>query len=386
MTVSQGSDHGPGAPDAPAPMHGGNEYPLLDIPFSVMIEGRRYAGEGLSMVGAEVTGLVDPALDGSTGIARLLFDFPGYQLALTPSVLIRVVDSNRMELAFTEPTGEHAPQLRQVLGDYISGDITASGSVIRAGAFAETRGVKAPAPKPTFGQRLRGGVGSVPVIGATIALVATAVGLAQSKLLTTAIPAPGRVIPDGQTMRATADGQITYVDLEAPEGEVLYSIDSVDGETLSIAMPCDCNAYGTGVAEGSTVLAGEPVVAVAPQDAQMVVEAQLPQELLFRIQRAGGVGVELSGGGEFEARLDESFRPPGIEAADEPERAILRPEIELEPEAMGQVAALTVRWDALAGFEPVIDAFDRIGAEVSRQYTQNIRPLLADISETVGDQ
>ncbi|MHA6345149.1 hypothetical protein [Roseivivax sp. CAU 1761] len=384
MTLPQGSDPAADAAERPAPLHGGNEYPMLDIPFSVTVEGRRYAGEGLSMVGAEVGGLIDPALHDGEGIARLIFDFPGYQLVLTPSVRVHVLSDNRMHLAFTEPTGEHAPQLRQVLGDYISGDLTASGSVIRAGAFAETRGAKSPAPKPTFGQRFRSGVGSLLVLGATAALIAIAVGMAQSQLFTTAIAAPGRVIPQGQTMRATADGQITFLDLEAPQGEVLYAIDTVDGETLSVAMPCDCTGRPVGVEEGSTVLAGEPVVAVADPDAPLMVEARLPQELLFQVQRAGRVDVELSGGASFSARLDESFRPPGALEVDAPVRALLEPATALPDDAVGQVAALTVPRDPLAPFGPVIAAGETIGDTAEAQWTRNIRPLLAGDTQTDG--
>ena len=70
---------------------------------------------------------------------------------------------------------------------------------------------------------------------------------------------------------------------------VIDGIDNVGGETLSVAMPCDCVATPVSVAEGSTVLAGEPLVALADAEAPMVIEASLPQELLFEIQRAGTV-------------------------------------------------------------------------------------------------
>ncbi len=46
----------------PAFLGGGNEHPLIDIPFSVTVDGRQYAGQGISLLEAHVVGLADPAL------------------------------------------------------------------------------------------------------------------------------------------------------------------------------------------------------------------------------------------------------------------------------------------------------------------------------------
>ena len=42
----------------------------------------------------------------------------------------------------------------------------------------------------------------------------------------------------------------------ATRGEVLYTLQSVSGTTLSVNMPCDCRILPTRAGEGSTVMAG----------------------------------------------------------------------------------------------------------------------------------
>ncbi|SHJ01538.1 HlyD family secretion protein [Palleronia salina] len=336
------------APDtSPAPLSAGNEHPLIDIPFTAVIDGRRYSGGGLSMTTAQVTGLIDRGIDGTQNIVRLIFDFPGFQLALSPAAQVRVIDDNTGVLVFSEPTGDHSAQLRQVLNDYISGDLTSSGRLIRSGALAQPKNGGSGAPgKPTIGQRVRSGAATLVVLALTVALIALAVSLMQARLFTTDIAAPGRVVPEGQTIRATADGQISFIDAEAQAGDVLFALDTVDGETLSIAMPIDGVAQPISVTEGSTVLAGEPLFAVSPDDAALTIEARLPQELLFEVQQTGGVDVTLPGGAEFRATLAEGFRAPGAVGSDGLVRTNLVPSIDLPDGTAGQVAALSVTRDA----------------------------------------
>jgi hypothetical protein len=71
-----------------------------------------------------------------------------------------------------------------------------------------------------------------------------------------------------------ADGQITYLDTAAPQGEVAFAIATTSGETLSIAMPCDCEALPAGIVEGSTVLAGEPVLTLV--EGEQPLRSKLP--------------------------------------------------------------------------------------------------------------
>ncbi|OWY07915.1 hypothetical protein B6V74_15155 [Thioclava sp. F42-5] len=361
------------APDtSPAPLSAGNEHPLIDIPFSAVIDGRRYAGDGLSLTEAQVSGLIDRRIDGTEKIVHLIFDFPGFQVALVPTARVMVEGDNSSVLVFTEPTGDHSPQLRQILNDYISGDLTSSGGLIRSGSLAQPKGGTGAAPKPGFRKRLRSAFGTLVVLALSVALIALAVSLMQARLFTTDIAAPGRVVAQGQTIRATADGQISFINPDAGPGDVLFALDTVDGETLSIAMPTKGTVHPISVAEGSTVLAGEPLFEISAPDAPLVIEARLPQELLFEVQQTGGVNVTLPDGTEFRATLGDGFRAPGAVGSDGLVRANLVPSIDLSPDEAGQVAALSVSRDAF-GVDWGSLSRDALGE--ARAFTRSIKAI-----------
>lgn len=329
-----------GRPRSPAPLQAGNEHPLLHLPFGAVIEGRRYRGEGISLVEARVGGLIDPVLDGSEHVVRLVFDFPGFQIALTPMARIEVVNAGEMHLVFSDPAGEHHGQLRRILNDWISGDVTTTGELIHstspdAGRTARQR------PRRGIGGWLRSLVGALVVLGLSVALIALAASLVGARVLTQDLPSTGRIVPAGQVLRATADGQIAYLDLDAPQGEVLYAIDTSGGETLSVAAPCDCEVRAMGLSEGSTVLAGEPVVTVSDEAAPAIVEARLPERAIFAIQRAGAVEVTLPDGSSFGATVES------IGARDRDGNADVRlsPAVALPDAALGRMARLSISKD-----------------------------------------
>ena len=396
MSTTEPSTLDAGEPPRPAPHHDGNEYPLLDMPFTATIAGRRHSGEALSLVEARVSGLIDRSLDGAEQLVRLTFDFPGFELTLTPSARISVEDNSHVALYFTDPAGAHHAQLRKVLNDYISGDLTSADGIIRSGSLAQGPKSKTPPPPRSAMQRMRAGLAGVSVIALTVGLVALAAVLVQNRLFTSEIAQPGRIVPQGETLRATADGQISYLDMAAGEGEVLYAVDTTGGETLSVAMPCDCAATPVSVREGSTVLAGEPIVALSEAGSTPVIEAQLPQGLLFDIQSSGIVDVRLPGGQSFEARLADTFRVPGAGEAGDSVRAVLIPEIELTEQALGQVASLSVSRDAAAPLRPVLAAAGTAGREGARLVTatrdqsarlwqERVAPLFNDNETQMGE-
>ena len=46
----------------PVNLHRGNDHPVIDLPFTAVIDGRQFRGRGLSLVAAYVAGLMDPAV------------------------------------------------------------------------------------------------------------------------------------------------------------------------------------------------------------------------------------------------------------------------------------------------------------------------------------
>lgn len=363
---------------SPAPLSAGNEHPLIGIPFNAWIDGRCYTGNGLSLTRAQLSGLVDPKIDGADRIVRLIFGFPGFEVILSPVAQVLVVDDTACELVFFEPTGSHSGQLRQILNDFISGDLTSSGGLIRSGSLGQIQGKGAPAPQRGFGRGLQRVVSTLAVVALTTVLIVMSANLMQTRLFTTDIAAPGRVVPVGQTLRATTDGQITFIDLEARAGDVLFALDTVDGETLSVAMPCDCYAAPISVAVGSTVLAGEPLFAVSAEDAQLVIEARLPQELLFEVQQTGGVDVELPGGETFRATLGAGFRAPGAVASDGLVPTTLVPSLDLLPDMDGQVAALSVRR------MPFGTEWNGLGTEARAFRDNSLSPFFQSLANLIG--
>jgi len=343
----------------PAFLGEGNEHPLIDIPFSVYVDGRQYSGEGLSLVEAHVKGLMDPALENQERLVRLSFDFGGFAVSLHPKVLIHRDSPQRLVLRFTEPTGDHLPQLRRILNDYISGDLTSLGTVIRTGntVASKAAGVRVGQASPLAAMRRI--LGSLAVLALALLLIGTAGVLMGQRLLVTRLEAPAQITVAGDTLRAVADGQVSYFDPEAPEGEVVFAIATTSGETLSIAMPCDCDVIPAGVAEGSTVLAGEPILTLVQGVSATVVEAAVPVANLFALQEAGGAEIRLADGSKIFGRLD---RQGPATTGEDFVQVRLVPETPIAPEMAGQAVELRIRRDAGSLFERLSDGWTSLSA------------------------
>lgn len=312
MPPAEDGLHNRGEPPAPAPAgpdgpgrawSGAGEHPLVTIPFTAFIDGRKFLGQGLSLVEAHVTGLADPALEGQERLVRLSFEFQGFSVSLNPKMRIERLSSRQLVLHFAEPAGPHLPQLRHILNEFIAGDLTAIGSVIRAGTLGGAAGGGAGTVRRGFGRRLVSAAGTLLTLAAMLALVGLAWLLIENRLLVTDFASPGRVVEEGRTLRAVADGQIAFLDTGAAPGDVVLAIAATSGETLSLAMPCDCTVRTIGVAEGSTVLSGEPVLRLAEPGAATVIEAEVPARDALAVEAAGGAQFRVPGGAWHEAAL-----------------------------------------------------------------------------------
>ncbi len=318
------------------------DHPLMDIPFMVGIDGRQYRGMRLSLVMAEIGGLMDPALENATRLMRLVFPFNGFSVTLGVLGQIKHVDREKglATVTFTDPGGEHLPQMRHILNSYIAGDLVALGGVIGVGSTLPSPAARAAnaasAPKKTL-SRL---IGSAGMILATALLLGGAGILAYNRIFTQHIATPARVIQDGMTLGAIAAGQLDYVNLEASEGEVAFSIRTTSGDLLSIAMPCTCDAKLLGSSVGATVQAGDAVMSVSEPNAPLIVTTEVTPEELLELAFADHVAIRFADGTSIRARAETETLRSQSGAALVPVRLI--PDTALSADRAGQLGELTI--------------------------------------------
>ena len=285
-----------------------SDHPMMDIPFMVGIDGRQYRGIRLSLVMAEISGLMDPNLENATRLMRLVFPFNGFSVTIGVLGLIRHVDRDKglASVSFVDPGGEHLPQMRHIMNSYIAGDLVALGGVIAVGSTLPSPAARAAkiadARKLTIPRLL----GTAGMILATILLLGSAGSLAYSRIFTQHIAAPGHALKDGMTLSAISAGQIDYINVNAGEGEVAFSIRTTTGTMLSIAMPCACDAELQGATVGATVQAGDAVMTVAQPDAKLIVNAEVTSEELLELAFADYVNVTFPDGVTIKAKADTS--------------------------------------------------------------------------------
>jgi mannuronan synthase len=325
--------------------HALTDHPLIAMPYMAEIDGRQYRGEGLSLVRAQVTGLMDPALNGAARLARLLFSFHGFTIAISASCRITDIDgaSGQAVLVFEDPTGAHLPQLRHLINSYIAGDLVTMGQVLGvAGSEAGRRpksGTRVDDDRKWTPGRL---VGTVAMAGLSLALVAAVANMAYLRFYTQPLDRPALVLPEGQMLTALASGQIDYLNPDARMGEVVYSIRSSAGPILSVAMPCDCVASLAGPGAGATVMAGEPVLLAHPKGAPLVLQTTVPANSLFDLVSAQRVEVLFADGQTAMAGLKQNSVVP-VNGSSELEVSVtLIPDTPLANDRQGQMAQMVI--------------------------------------------
>ena len=318
------------------------DHPMMDVPFMVGIDGRQYRGMRLSLAMAEIGGLMDPSLENATRLMRLVFPFHGFSVTLGVLGLIKHVDRDKglASVTFVDPGGEHLPQMRHILNSYIAGDLVALGGVIGVGSTLPSpakRAANAAAARKLTLPRIFGTAG---MALATVLLLGGASMLAYSRIFTQPIATPGRAMQDGMTLGAIAAGQLDYVNLEASEGEVAFSIRTITGDLLSIAMPCTCTATLQGTAVGATVQSGDAVLTVSAPDAPLVVTTQVTSDELLQLAFADHVNIRFADGKTIRARAEtQGLRGQSGDAL-VPVRLI--PETTLPISRAGQLGAVTI--------------------------------------------
>ncbi len=281
----------------PITLPAGNDHPVVDIPFTAIIDGRQFRGRGLSLVAAYVSGLMDPQVLNATRIVRLIFQFDGFLVTLVVDAEVRehTASSGEAELIFTHPTGPHLPQLRHVLNAFIAGDLVGLGQAIGVAGTAAPRASK-PGTLVSSRMSLRRVAGGFGIVLLTAGLIGIAGTLTYQRMFVTLVPTLGTVVTTGEVMRATTTGQIVFLDLAAGEGEVAVAIQAASGDVQSLVMPCDCIVTAEGLGEGSTVLIGEPLLQLIAETDQTVVAAIIPPDMLFDLGQAERVDLTFPDG------------------------------------------------------------------------------------------
>lgn len=345
---------------------GSGEHPVIRLPFSVLINGRSYVGTGLSIVGAQATGLAEPHLDGKVHFAILVFNFPGYAISLPVQAAISAgnPEAGTVSLRFVEPTGPHLPQLRYVLNSFVAGELASIDGTLRA-TDRGSSGAKpaARANRVSFLGSVGGAIRWVVLLALALGLLAFVGSRLYERLFVMPLPGLSSIALAGTSLRAISSGQIDYVNPAAKSGEVAFAIRTNSGDTLAISMPCDCVVAPGHAVGGATVLAGEAIMTVAAPDAPVVISTQLDDHAL-RMLAAGAIAdVQLPNGSVVAAGLDSSALP-GILRSATPGMAIpanLVPSTPLAADAVGTPVDVRIKADPFGNFRrAVVNLFAQV--------------------------
>lgn len=353
MTEAHAEIEKPASRSAPD-FAGHGEHPVIRIPFNVVINGRSFQGNGLSIVGAEATGLIDPQLHGRVQVVMLVFNFPGYAISLPVDAAIGAgsPEAGTVTLRFLEPTGPHLPQLRYILNSYVGGELVGIDGMIQAADRdqpsrpAEASGTATKSARRTLIQGVRWGA-----FAGLGLLLAGFVGVKlYERLFVAPVTGLSTVTLAGMDLRAISPGQLDFVNLAAKKGEIAFAIRTTSGEVLAVSMPCDC-VVAPGAAEGgATVLAGDTVMTVAPVDAPVVVSAQVDGHGLKMLASGALAEVHMPDGTVTSAALDLT-ELPGLLRTVTDGVAIpvdLIPTTPLKVAAVGQPVDVLIKSDPLA--------------------------------------
>lgn len=332
---------------------GHGEHPVIRIPFNVVINGRSFQGNGLSIVGAEATGLIDPQLHGRVQVVLLVFNFPGYSVSLPVDAAIGAgsPEAGTVTLRFLEPTGPHLPQLRYILNSYVGGDLVGiDGMIQSAERVATTRPAAEAAPRR---RSLRAGIMHGLRWGTFAGLGLLLVGFVGLKLYERLFVAPvtglSTVSLAGMDLRAISPGQLDFVNTGAGKGDIAFAIRTTSGEVLAVSMPCDCIVAPGAARTGATVLAGDTVMTVAPPDAPVVVSAQVDGHGLKMLASGAIAEVRMPDGTVTSAALDQTELPSLLRTATGAAISVdLIPRQPLAAAAVGLPVDVLIKSDPLA--------------------------------------
>ncbi|MBC7478134.1 MAG: hypothetical protein H7317_08585 [Pseudorhodobacter sp.] len=271
------------------------EHPVMPIPFKVTFGDTRLDGIEISVTAAYVAinGALDPAWKGHKEFIKIQFDFQGFSVLIFPEVMVAGSRCDgEMTLQFLDPAGAHLPQLRYILNSYIAGDFVSMG-----GLMAYSGPTQPKIAKGAEGTASKFRIRSIAVAVMSLTLIVAAANVMLTRYTQSYEQRPVFVERLGNEMKATAAGQVAFLNPTAKKGEVVFSINSNTGDVLSFQLPCDCEvAVTNGIFVGATVLPIDSILSFFSSTAAPNVETQMSIEGLAKAMSGDAAYLDMDDG------------------------------------------------------------------------------------------
>lgn len=271
------------------------EHPVVAMPFKVQFGESRLDGIEISVTAAYVAiaGKMDPAWIGHKEFLKIQFDFQGFSVSIFPEVMVAAARRDgEMTLQFLDPAGAHLPQLRYVLNSYIAGDFVSLGGLMAYSGPTQPR-----IAKSAEGTASKFRIRSLAVAVMSLTLIVVAANVILNRYTQSYEQRPVFVERLGNEMRASAAGQVAFLNPAAKKGEVVFSINSNTGDVLSFQLPCDCEVSVTkGIFVGATVLPIDSILSFFGTDVQASIETQMSIEGLARAMGGDKAYLDMADG------------------------------------------------------------------------------------------
>ncbi|GIT91569.1 hypothetical protein JANAI62_20260 [Jannaschia pagri] len=275
------------------------EHPQIDLPFTALVGGRKLDGISLSITEALARGTLPPAMEGTVVPVAARVNFDGFSIILFMDAMIERTGAPEAEtftLRYVDPTASHLAPLRYLINSYIAGDMATVGGVM---GYTGPLTAKGPAKTDTPGVmfKVQNIIRRSAVVGLSICLALIALNLAHNRAMYAYEARPVTVTAPGQTLLATAAGQLSYVDPKAGPGDVVYAIVANSGDYISVKMPCDCTVTPLrDFVEGATILPGMPLVQLANGQDGLVATTEISAEGAARLVDGDAAELVLADG------------------------------------------------------------------------------------------
>ncbi len=278
------------------------EHPVLQLPFSVTMGESRLEGCGLSLAAAHVRigGPLDARWHNYRAPARLHFAFADFGLHVDAEVVIAGSRApGEMTLQFADPLGPHLPQLRHILNSHIAGDLVTLGNLLSYSGPTKPRPAPAPAVTP-LRRRLR----RLVVAALSLLLVTSAATVMARRASQFTELRPVFIQPASRDMRATAAGQIAWLNPAADKGEVLFSVNANSGEVLNFVKPCDCSVQvAEGIFEGATVLPSDTILSLSETRLHPEAKGRISIEGYAKVMEGASAWLDMDDGRRLPVRV-----------------------------------------------------------------------------------